>query len=150
MQHYNVKRVSRRNWTKARFGRIDVIVLVAALLAGPAMTRAGEVQVYGHVSDISTFNLAAGRPRLDGSQVVELTFAVERIESKDVSEPIGKELTMYLPLEDAAIRRDVVDLRLGDPTYVTLQLGSPVTDFWFHPEPRLAPSTSLVDANGNR
>lgn len=113
-------------------------MLVGAFgLAGAA--DAGNVQAYGHLIDISTFNVAATRPRLDRSQIVEFTFAVERVISSDLEEPVGQRLTMYLPLADVVEREDVLNLQIGDRTYVTLNFSSPVTDFRFHPHPEPDP-----------
>jgi hypothetical protein len=107
-----------------------------------SVASAGEVQVYGRVADVSTFNAAADRPRLDDSQILEVTLTVERILSSDVSPPVGQRLTMFVPLEEAALREDLASLRVGDRSYVTLYTGSPVTHFRFHPDPEPVPGAS--------
>lgn len=146
MNHTAAMSVGRRyERDRVHAGRRAAAALaLTALMAWTGPARGEQVQVFGRIVDISTFNTAAARPRLDANASVELTFAVERVISQDVAERVGKVLTMYLPLEEAALRSDVVDLHVGDSTYLTLTLGSPVRHFRFHPEAATPPLASQL------
>jgi hypothetical protein len=117
---------------------------LSGFCASPA--TGGEVQVYGRLVDVSTFHETATRPRLDGGQVVEFTFAVERVVSDDVEESIGRRLTMFLPLREAAARADVQGVTIDTPTYVTLYTGSPVRRFRFHSQMESPGGAGVEDA----
>ena len=113
---------------------LSVLGLVATV-AWTTPAAAGQVEVFGHIVTVSTFNAVAGRPRLDGNEIVEFTFAVDRVISHQGVQEVGKVLTMHLPLEQAATREDVARLHVGERTYLTVTTGSPVRHFRFHATP---------------
>jgi hypothetical protein len=125
--------------TKQHACLVRSLLVLGLLGSWGSVAPADEVQVYGSVADVSTFNVTTDRPRLDDSQMLEVTFTVERVLSSDVSPPVGQRLTMFVPLEEAALREDLASLRVGDRSYVTLYTGSPVTHFRFHQDPEPMP-----------
>jgi hypothetical protein len=123
--------------------RAAATLALAALVAWTAPVRGEQVQVYGRIANIGVFNTTTARPRLDANETVEFTLSVERTISQDVAEDVGRTLTLHLPLEEAVLRDDVADLHVGDSTYVTITVGSPVQHFRFHPAPEQPGSAAV-------